>query len=56
MRIDVGSRNVVNAITALCDDDANLLESIFGAIIRFKRTAWPKAGSDNDKNDGLKKA
>jgi hypothetical protein len=55
MHIDLGSRNVVNAITALCDDEADLLESIFGAIVRFKRAAWPKAGSDNDENDGPEK-
>jgi hypothetical protein len=42
----------MNAVTAFCDNCANLVESIFGAIIGFKRTAWPKAGPDNDENDG----
>ena len=55
-RVDLGSRNVMNAVTARCDNCANLVESIFGAIIRFKRTAWPKAGPDNDENDGSEKS
>ena len=54
-RIGFGSRQIVNAEPAVCDDAGDSLDPYFAGVIDFERTARDVSAVVNSKNDRLEK-